>query len=151
LLFIDYEHITRDIYLYRVGGETMRRVFLLFSILMICTAPVFFMTGCFGSEDDESTVTLIFRSLDSRCEVDAYIGAHPYYGGEHIPGLPANYGEGDVEYVYSGTCPSEGIYIQAIEIGDTVFTTDYYFECRSEPFYVEVDYASTYCDENIIE
>jgi hypothetical protein len=132
----------------------MKRVIVLFSLIIICTASAFFITGCdSGSDDSDNTVTLIFRSIDSRCEVDAYLGAHPYYGGEQIPGLPVGYGDGDVEYVYSDSCPSEGIYIQAIEIGGTTFTTDYYFNCRSEPYYVEVDYFSAYgfCDEEIIE
>lgn len=104
--------------------------------------------GCDGGDD---TVTLVFRVTDSRCRVNANVGDHPYYGGTPVPGLPIGYGEPEVTYVYSGNCPSEQIYITSEEIGDTVFTTDYRFNCRSEPYVVEVYYSSTYCNERIIE
>ena len=104
--------------------------------------------GCDGGAD---TVTLVFRVTDSRCRVHAHVGANVYEGGIPVPGLPLGYGSPEVTYVYSGRCPSEKIYITSEEIGDSVFITDYRFDCRDEPYIVEIYYTSTYCDERIIE
>ena len=65
--------------------------------------------------------------------------------------MPLAYGDPEVTYVYSESCPSVGIYISAIEIGGTHFITDYYFNCRSEPFTVEIYFTGSYCNERIIE
>ncbi|MBN1773624.1 MAG: hypothetical protein JXB32_20340 [Deltaproteobacteria bacterium] len=104
--------------------------------------------GCDGGAD---TVTLVFRVTDARCRVHAHVGANVHEGGTPVPGLPLGFGSPEVTYVYSGRCPSERIYITSEEIGDSVFITDYRFDCRSEPYIVEVYYTSTYCDERIIE
>ena len=130
--------------------QKMKRITLACQVTVtVALAGSFLLPGCGSAGSDE--VTLIFRVTSSECRCDAHIGAHPYYGGTQVPGLPIEQGDPDVTYVYSGKCPSEGIYINAEEIGGTSFTTDYYFNCRSDPYVVEVYFTGSYCSERVIE
>jgi len=129
----------------RVGGT--KKGFLSMFVFVMATAVVVSACGSGGAD----SVTLIFSVVDSECEADAYVGGYKNGEGSPVPGLPIQYGDSDVTYVYEGRCPSEGIYIYANEIGGTSFVTDYYFNCRSDPFLVEVYFTGSYCSERVIE
>lgn len=129
-----------------VRGSLSRGLVRLASVMLV--AMCLPLLSCDAADDE---VTLKFNVVSSGCRLDAHIGAHPYYGGEPIAGLPIEYGDAEVTYVYQGRCPSEGIYITAEEIGGTSFTTDYYFRCRSEPYIVEVYDSGSFCSERVIE